>query len=174
MDAGEWYLSKSVKFCGALLEHVTLFVSSTPKLFELPFLPIPTFRLHWLIYFFSNEHFLFYIQIKSARELLATIWTRNPFLFLASVVSVVCCWDLCTAGKIPRCRWLMKRQGLSLLALVLEPCRFGLHASSEKNTSILKGVAELQIHDELILDPSSVLPDIGLLCLKKAEVLSVP
>lgn len=83
----------------------------------------------------------------SARELLATIWTINPFLFLASVVSVVCCWDLCTSEKSPRCRWLMKRQGLSLLAVGLETCRFRFCAISGENTSILKGVPELQIHD---------------------------
>lgn len=68
----------------------------------------------------------------------------------------------------------MKRQGLSLLAVGLETCRFRFCAISGENTSILKGVAELQIHDENFLDPSSVVPDIGLLCLKNAEVLSVP
>lgn len=182
MDAGECYLSKSVKFCGAPLEPLSLCLVHQNHL-NFPFFPLPLVGSIGQSIFsamnipssvFRSRVSSYMCCDPSARELLATIWTINLFLFLISVVSVLCCWDLCTSEKSPRCRWLIKRQGLSLLAVGLEPCRFRLHASSDKNTSILKRVAELQILDELLLDPSSVVPDTGLLCLKGAQVLSVP
>lgn len=179
MDAGECYLSESVKFCGAPLELLSLCLVLQSHL-NFPFFPLPPCRQS-IFSAMNIPSSVFRSRVSSymrcdpsARELLATIWTINPFLFLVSVVSVLCCWDLCTSEKGPRSRWLMKTQGLSLLAVGLEPCRFRLHASSDKNISMLKRVAELQILDELLLDPSSVVPDTGLLCLKRAQVLSVP
>lgn len=173
-----------MKFCGTPLEHAALFMcpvlqnnlnfpSSGPHLvgcigqsiFSAMNISCSAFRSRVSSYMHCDP---------SARELLATILPINPFLFLESIVSVMCCWDLCTSEKSPRYRWLVKRQGLSLLAIGLELYRFRSHACSDKNASMLKGIAELQILDELSLDSSSVVPDIGLLCLKKAEVLSVP
>lgn len=69
----------------------------------------------------------------SARELLAILQTANPVVFLEYAVTVMCCWDLHTSEESPHYRWLVKRQGMSLLALGLGPYMFRSHVCSGKS-----------------------------------------